>query len=281
VTRAENIRSRTDAVDVAGAVERQKIRRVWKDVEIAMRHRRLVLSCAAIASSLLVSAVAIAEPRAVIELFTSQGCSSCPQADKLAGELARDPSLVVVSLAIDYWDYLGWKDTNALPGHATRQRAYSHVRGDREVYTPQVIVNGVAHVIGSDRGAIDTAIAKTRKMPGTMSFPVTLAVAGDQLTVTVPAGQGENSKGEIWICPISSQVAVAIGRGENSGSTVTYHNIVRRWVKLGDWNGTAHTFTVPLRDVAGEGIDSMAVMLQAGSKENPGHMLGAAVTSLR
>ena len=246
-----------------------------------MRHRRLVLSFAVIASSVLASAVAIAEPRAVIELFTSQGCSSCPQADKLAGELARDPSLVVVSLAIDYWDYLGWKDTNALPGHATRQRAYSHVRGDREVYTPQVIVNGVAHVIGSDRAAIDAAIAKTRQMPGTMEFPVTLAVAGDQLAVTVPAGKGENSKGEVWICPISSAVPVAIGRGENSGSTVTYHNIVRRWVKLGDWNGTAHTFTVPLRDVAGEGIDSMAVMLQAGSKENPGHMLGAAVTSLR
>jgi hypothetical protein len=260
-------------------VTRRKIRQAWKDVEIAMRHRRLVLPVAVIASSLLVSAAA-ADPRAVIELFTSQGCSSCPAADKLAGEFARDPSLVVISLAIDYWDYLGWKDTNALPGHATRQRAYSHVRGDREVYTPQVIVNGVAHVIGSDRGAIDTAITKTRKMPGTMSFPVTLAVNGDQVTVTVPAGKGENNKGEVWICPLSSNVPVAIGRGENSGNTVTYHNIVRRWVKLGDWNGTARTFTVPLRDVTGAGIDSMAVMLQAGSKENPGHMLGAAVTAL-
>jgi hypothetical protein len=249
-------------------------------VEIAMRHRRLVLSVAIIASSLFASAAAIAEPRAVIELFTSQGCSSCPPADELAGELARDPSLVVVSLAIDYWDYLGWKDNNALPGHATRQRAYARVRGDREVYTPQAIVNGVAHVIGSDRTAIDAAIAKTRKMPGTMSVPVTLAVAGDQLTVTVPAGKGEHAKGEIWLCPISTHVPVAISRGENSGHTITYHNIVRRWVKLGDWNGSARTFTVPLRDVAGDGINSMAVMVQAGSKESPGPMLGAAVTAL-
>src|SRR5882724_374495 len=101
-------------------------------------------------------------PRAVIELFTSQGCSSCPPADKLAGELANDPSLVVLSLAIDYWDYLGWKDTNALHGHANRQRAYSRVRGDRQVYTPQAVINGVVHVIGSDRAAIDAAIAKTR-----------------------------------------------------------------------------------------------------------------------
>ncbi|MEA2927627.1 MAG: hypothetical protein QOG38_55 [Hyphomicrobiales bacterium] len=245
-----------------------------------MRRRRLVLPFAVIASSLLASAVASAEPRAVIELFTSQGCSSCPPADKLAGELARDPSFVVLSLAIDYWDYLGWKDNNALPGHGNRQRAYAHVRGDREVYTPQVVVNGVAHVIGSDRTAIDGAIAQTRKQPGTMSVPVTLAVAGDQVTVTLPAATGEHAKGVIWLCPVSAKVPVAINRGENSGHTITYHNVVRRWVKLGDWTGSARTFTVPLRDVAGEGIDSMAVLVQAGSKENPGPMLGAAVAAL-
>jgi hypothetical protein len=245
-----------------------------------MRHRRLVLPLALVASSLLASA-ANADPRAVIELFTSQGCSSCPPADKLAGELAQDPSLIVMSLSIDYWDYLGWKDTLALAGHGNRQRAYSRVRGDREVYTPQVVVNGVAHAIGSDRAAIDAAIAQTRKQPGTMSLPVTMAVAGDQLTVTVPAGKGEHTKGEVWLCPISANVPVAIARGENSGHTITYHNVVRRWVKLGDWSGSAGTLTVPLRDVAGEGIDSMAVVLQAGSKESPGPMLGAAVTALR
>jgi len=245
-----------------------------------MRRRRLVLSFAVIASSLLASAAAIAQPRAVIELFTSQGCSSCPPADKLAGELARDPAFVVLSLAIDYWDYLGWKDNNALPGHGNRQRAYAHVRGDREVYTPQVVVNGVAHVIGSDRAAIDGAIAQTRKQPGTMSVPVTLAVAGDQVTVTVPAAKGEHANGVIWLCPVSAKVPVAINRGENSGHTITYHNVVRRWVRLGDWTGSARTFTVPLREIAGEGIDSMAVLVQAGSKENPGPMLGAAVAAL-
>jgi hypothetical protein len=244
-----------------------------------MRCRGIALSLAVVAT--LLPAAAMAEPRAVIELFTSQGCSSCPPADKLAGELARDPSFVVLSLAIDYWDYLGWKDTNALPGHGNRQRAYARVRGDREVYTPQVVVNGVAHVIGSDRAAIDAAIAHTRKKAGTMALPVTLAVADGQVTVTVPAAKGEHSKGEIWLCPLSADVAVAIGRGENSGHTVTYHNVVRRWVKLGDWTGSARTVTVALREVAGEGIDSLAVVLQAGSKESPGPMLGAAVTPLR
>src|SRR4249919_2329387 len=99
-----------------------------------MKGRRVALSTAVLAAAVMSSSVvssgsAIAEPRGVVELFTSQGCSSCPPADKLAGELARDPSLVVLSLAIDYWDYLGWKDTLALPGHANRQRAYSKVRG--------------------------------------------------------------------------------------------------------------------------------------------------------
>ena len=89
-------------------------------------------------------------PRGLLELFTSQGCSSCPAADKLLGELAADPSLVVLSVPIDYWDYLGWKDTLADPSHSARQRAYARVRGDRQVYTPQIVVNGATHVVGSD-----------------------------------------------------------------------------------------------------------------------------------
>ena len=106
-----------------------------------------------------------AEPRAVIELFTSQGCSSCPAADKVLGELSRRPVARHHESAVDYWDYLGWKDTLALHGHSDRQRAYAGARGDREVYTPQVVVNGVVHVLGSDKAAIEKAIAQTRRDP--------------------------------------------------------------------------------------------------------------------
>src|SRR5438876_88668 len=120
-----------------------------------MNYRHISFAVALILTS--TAAPVSAEPRAVIELFTSQGCSSCPAADKLLGELSRDPSLVTMSLAVDYWDYLGWKDTLALHGHSDRQRAYAEVRGDREVYTPQVVVNGVAHALGSDRAAIEKA----------------------------------------------------------------------------------------------------------------------------
>jgi len=122
----------------------------------------MVRCCLAYAVVVVCSSVAPhssvqAEPRAVVELFTSQGCSSCPAADKLLGELADDPSLVPLSMPIDYWDYLGWKDTLADPRNTARQRAYSHVRDDGQVYTPQVVVNGSLQVLGSDKAAIDIA----------------------------------------------------------------------------------------------------------------------------
>src|ERR1700742_3159343 len=117
-----------------------------------------------------------ADPRAVVELFTSQGCSSCPPADKLLGELAKDPSVIALSMPIDYWDYLGWKDTLADARFSARQKAYSWTRGDRDVYTPQVVVNGEAHVIGSDIAGIERAIDMTGKRDGVMSVPVSMTV---------------------------------------------------------------------------------------------------------
>lgn len=243
-----------------------------------MKRGSVALSVATIASAMLTAVVATAEPLGVIELFTSQGCSSCPPADKLAGELARDPSLIVLSLPVDYWDYLGWKDTLALPGHTNRQRAYSKARGDREVYTPQAVVNGVKHVLGSDKAAIENAIAQTHDQPGTLSLPVSLSVAGERISVSLPVAKNGAPKGEVWLCPINTNAEVAIGRGENSGHTITYHNVVRRWVKLGEWTGAAQTFTLPTQDVAG--ADAVVVLVQSGTKEAPGNMLGASIASL-
>jgi hypothetical protein len=223
-----------------------------------------------------------ADPRAVVELFTSQGCSSCPPADKIIGELAKDPSVIALSMPIDYWDYLGWKDTLADARFSARQKAYSKVRGDREVYTPQAVINGAAHVIGSDRDSIEKAIGATAKADGVMSVPVVLSLSGKQLTVSVEASnKGPASMhGEVWICSISRAVPISIGRGENSGRELTYYNVVRNLVKLGDWNGNPRSFTVPLDSVVHDGIDGAAVLVQDGSRDRPGPMLGAAYTSL-
>src|SRR5450759_3325768 len=164
-----------------------------------------------------------AEPRAVVELFTSQGCSSCPPADKLLGELAKDPSVIALSMPIDYWDYLGWKDTLADARFSARQKAYSQLRGGREVYTPQVVVNGSAHVIGSDRAGIEGAIDTTKKADGVMSVPVSMSLSGKQINVSVAASnKGPAARhGEVWICSVSKSVPISIGRGENRGKEIT------------------------------------------------------------
>ncbi|HKU04769.1 MAG TPA: DUF1223 domain-containing protein [Bradyrhizobium sp.] len=222
-----------------------------------------------------------AEPKAVVELFTSQGCSSCPPADKLLGELAKDPSVIALSLPIDYWDYLGWKDTLADSRFSARQKAYSHMRGDRDVYTPQMIVNGAAHVIGSDRARIEGAIKDTGKADKVMSLPVTMSLSGKQLTVSVAAGKESTpARGEVWLCAISKAVPIAIGRGENRGREVVYHNVVRNLLKVGDFNGSPGSWTVPLDSVMHDGIDAAAVLVQDGSRDKPGPMLGAAFTPL-
>ena len=257
------------------------------DRGINMNYCHITFAFALAGAAIIVPPPASAgEPRAVVELFTSQGCSSCPAADRLLGELAKDSTLVTMTLSVDYWDYLGWKDTLALHGHTDRQRAYAKSRGDREVYTPQVVVNGVKHVLGSDNAAIEKAIAQTRQSAAPLILPVTMAVADGKVTVSVPAAKDGNASGEVWLCPISGKVVVNIGRGENNGRTITYTNVVRRWVKLGDWSGEAASFSAPLSALGGadytlQDIDRVAVIVQSGVAAKPGLMLGAATASLR
>jgi hypothetical protein len=251
-----------------------------------MNYRHIALAGALFCTaSMMPPPAGAGETRAVIELFTSQGCSSCPPADKLLSELSRDPSLVTMSLPVDYWDYLGWKDTLAQHGHSNRERAYADTRGDREVYTPQVVVNGIVHVLGSDRAAIEQAIVQTRQSAAPLTLPVTLTVVDGKVSVNVPAANGEQGSAEVWLCPITGKAEVMIERGENRGHTLTYTNVVRRWLKLGEWNGKAETFSVPVAslpnaDFSVQDIDRVAVIVQSGVAAKPGLMLGAATASL-
>jgi len=244
-----------------------------------LARRSVVCALVVISSTALLCAAARAQTRAVVELFTSQGCSSCPPADKLLAELAGDPSLVAMSVPIDYWDYLGWKDTLADPRNTARQKGYAHVRGDGQVYTPQAVINGSIHALGSDRAAIEHAIEKARGSgPGSL-LPVRLAVGDGRITLDLP--QAPDGPAEAWLCGLSKAATIVIGRGENKGRTITYHNAVRRWVKLGDWSGRARSWSIPLQTLAGEGIDEAAVLLQVGTSDRPRAILGAALTALR
>jgi hypothetical protein len=234
------------------------------------------------ASSLAAHSLAGAEPRGVIELFTSQGCSSCPAADKLLGEFASDPSVVPISVPIDLWDYLGWKDTLADPRNTARQKGYAHVRGDGQIYTPQVVVNGVLHVLGSDKAAIESAIKQSRQNNAALSLPVKLAFADGRISVSAPDGTPPpRGSAEVWVWGLAKAVTVMIGRGENKGRTVTYHNVVRRCVKLGDWNGKANAWSAPMQALDGDGIDSAAVLVQGGTVEKPRAIFGATLAAIR
>jgi hypothetical protein len=186
-------------------------------------------------------------------------------------------------MPIDYWDYLGWKDTLADSRFSARQKAYSQMRGDRDVYTPQMIINGERQVIGSDRERIESAIEETRKGEAVMSVPVSMRVTGKEVKVSVAAADKSAalSHGEVWICSVSRSVPIAIRRGENRGRELTYNNVVRSWLKVGDWNGSATNWTVPLENVSRDGVDAAVVYVQNGSRDKPGAMLGAAFTLLQ
>src|SRR5262245_49585681 len=230
----------------------------------------LAYAVALAASSLAALSFAGAEPRGVIELFTSQGCSSCPAADKLLGEFAADPTVVPISVPIDLWDYLGWKDTLADPRNTARQKGYAHVRGDGQIYTPQVVVNGILHVLGSDKAAIESAIKQSRQNSQALALPAKLAFADGRVSVSAPDGTPPpRGSAEVWLWGLARTVTVAIGRGENKGRTVTYHNVVRRCVKLGDWNGKANAWSVSMRALDGEASTAPPGRVQAARARSP------------
>jgi hypothetical protein len=246
-----------------------------------MNRSRIAFTTAFGAAALLAMAIsARAETRAVLELFTSQGCSSCPGADRIFGALAADPSLVTLTMPVDIWDYLGWKDTLAKPRHSARQKAYAYSRGDREIYTPQIVVNGTEQVLGNQRATIEHAISATRRTGETLSAPVELQPGPDNLNVTIRRGNAGHAEGEVWLCALAKSVPVAIGWGENRGHTVTYHNVVRGWLKVGEWTGASLSVNVPNSEFNADGIDAVAVIVQRGAIDKPGVVLGAAIASL-
>jgi hypothetical protein len=173
----------------------------------------------------------------LIELFTSQGCSSCPAADAFAGELRKDPLNYVVSLNVDYWDYLGWHDTLAKPEYSRRQFDYGKSRGDMEVYTPQMVMNGHYHAVGSNPAEVKKFIAECREEG--LRAALHLYVTGKEVKVAIPA-QSFTGEATLWLMAIAPEVTAQIERGENAGKSVTYHNVVRNMVPAALWKGEAY-----------------------------------------
>jgi hypothetical protein len=212
---------------------------------------------------------------AVIELFTSQGCSACPPADALLQTYSERPDVVALSLPVDYWDYLGWKDTFASAKNTERQRSYAKGRGDGAVYTPQAIVNGAVHVVGSDQKALEKALDEQAEVFAKTRLPVQFLRSGNMLVVGIgsPPEGVELKEATVWLAVVQRSGTVEIKRGENGGRTVTYANIVRELAPVGMWNGKPLTLQIAQRAIMQPGAQTCAVLVQQGTS---GPIVGAA-----
>ena len=176
----------------------------------------------------------------VVELFQSQGCSSCPPANANVMALAERADVLALSFGVTYWDYLGWKDTFARPAFTQRQRDYARGLGLQNVYTPQVVINGAVDTVGVDRADLDRAVRRAVRPP----FEPALAVSGRTLTIQQSAGKvGAADVWLVWYDP--RVVQVPIRRGENGGRTLPHRNVVKDIVRLGAWSGRAGSYTLP------------------------------------
>jgi hypothetical protein len=203
----------------------------------------------------------------MVELFTSQGCSSCPPADAVLGELARNPDVLALSLPVDYWDRLGWKDTFARPEFTARQQEYATWRASRQVYTPQAIIDGAIDVIGSRRAAmIDAVNAQRTKIK---PVAVKLSHTGPGIGLAL-ASNPLNEAATIWMARYQLRGQVAVKRGENGGQTLDYFNVVTGLQSLGTYSGGNAEFT--LADAAPETGMGLAVFIQ---NTRTGAILGA------
>ncbi len=189
---------------------------------------------AAIAMSLSFQASA---QNVVVELFTSQGCSSCPPADEILGQIAEREDVIALSLHVDYWDYLGWTDEFADPAHTTRQRGYARAAHSTMIYTPQMVVGGVDHIVGTK--AIKLADQIARHQAAAKPVTVSITRQGDALSIAATRVSGNISDMHVQLVRYAPQRTVAIRSGENAGREMTYHNVVESWETLGSWDGKA------------------------------------------
>lgn len=207
----------------------------------------------------------------VVELFTSQGCSSCPAADAYFGTLSTDDRVIALSLHVDYWDYLGWKDKFASPKFTARQKEYAKHARAKMVYTPQIVVQGQARLVGSKGAEVEAAIASLVGKHADIGLRVDRA--GDLVTIRAnPVSGNGKTRGPVRVQLVrySPVETVAIERGENAGKTITYYNVVRSWQLLQRWDGAS-----PLNIQAeAAGPAPLVVILQA---DGPAEILAASV----
>lgn len=197
----------------------------------------------------------------VVELFTSQGCSSCPPADRFLGELAQRDDVIALSFHVNYWDYIGWQDPFATDATTDRQYRYAERLGQRNVYTPQMVIAGRTHHVGSDVSKVTKAIDEITAAPSVapaleLSFP-------DDQTLRVSVGASHYfGEADVVLVRYDKQRQTDVARGENAGRSLTNFNIVRDVTRIGSWSGMDMDFDLEWAAVTGDGSDGCAVLVQ-------------------
>jgi hypothetical protein len=230
------------------------------------------LGAACLAPGLARAQGAVPARTTLIELFTSQGCSSCPAADLLMLKLASEPGMLPLTFATEIWDYLGWKDTLAKPAFTRRHKAYAAGIANKRVYTPQAIVNGRAHCVGSDL----SALTRLQRNTGNASELASIALAKAEGGWKANLARASSMPARLILMPVSQRQSVEIRRGENMGKTITYANVVRDLIDLGPAPAGEAAITVPPAMLNRVEADAFALVVQAGTLEAPGEVLGAA-----
>lgn len=233
-------------------------------------NRLLGIICAAFWSASCVQGVA-QDNLVVVELYTSQSCSSCPPADALLAELNEREGVLPLALHVDYWDYMGWKDHFANPRFTARQRAYARVAGANSIYTPQMVIGGEDHIIGARRAEMNRLIDAHKQN----LTPVTISAKrqGDLLTISAVPPETVSGPITIQLVRFIPEQEVKIYRGENAGRQIKYTNVVSEWTALGEWRGDKLLHF----ETRVEGTAPAAVILQ---HEGPGAILAATIVTL-
>jgi hypothetical protein len=207
----------------------------------------------------------------LVELFTSQGCSSCPPADETLAALTERADVLPLSMHVDYWDYLGWRDTFAKRELTERQFAYRELMGARVVYTPQMIIHGVRDVPGYRAGLVEEAIRSAQSAEPRAS--IALNMDKGMLSAQIEPAANTSAPSTVWIASFSKEETVEIHRGENAGERITYHNVVEDLIRVGAWSGDEpRSIEVPQPE-DGKGV---AVWLQ---DERTGQVIAASYTT--
>jgi hypothetical protein len=213
-------------------------------------------------------------PKAVVELFTSQGCSSCPPADALLTSLAERDDVVALAYHVDYWDYIGWEDTFGDQDYSDRQRGYAKSWGSSRIFTPQMVINGSEGVVGSKRDEVHDAMASAQ-----LPLPVSLTVDGGMLRLDAPA-DARLADATIWLVRYLDRADVSIEQGENAGKSMVYTQVVVDRQIVGMWEAASGAeIKLPIDQLAGDGNGGVAILIQQEGDGLPGPILGAATYS--